>query len=91
MHHIAMLETADDMGDGVGFADMGQKFVAQPFALGGARHQTGNIDKFDGGRNHRLRLDDGRQRLHTSIGNLHDAYIRIDSRRDNCLPGAWPR
>jgi len=38
------------MHDRIGFADVGEKLVAEPFAFGGARHQSGDVDKLDGGR-----------------------------------------
>jgi hypothetical protein len=33
------------MDDGVHFADIGEELIAEPFALRGAAHQTGDIDE----------------------------------------------
>ena len=48
------------MDDRVDFADVGQKLVAQAFALAGPFHQAGDVDKFDPGGNHLLRTRQGR-------------------------------
>jgi hypothetical protein len=36
MHDIAVRETAEDVGNGVDFANMPEKLVAEPFAARGA-------------------------------------------------------
>src|SRR5690606_8940126 len=45
---IVVIEATHHVGDGVGFADVGQELVAQAFTLGGAFNQAGNIDKLHG-------------------------------------------
>ena len=40
MGDVAVLEAAHDMGDRVAFADIGEKLVAEPFALRGAAHEA---------------------------------------------------
>ena len=45
MGHITVFKTAQHMGNRVGFADIGQKLVAQPLTLRGAFDQTGDIHK----------------------------------------------
>ena len=56
--HVVVLEAAHHVDDGVGLADVGQKLVAQAFALAGTGHQTGDIDKLDDSRNDALGRDD---------------------------------
>ena len=50
MGDIVILETAQHMGDGVTFADIGQKLVAKALALAGAFDQPRDIDKGHAGR-----------------------------------------
>ena len=38
MHDVRILEAANDMGDGIDLADIGQELVAEAFALGSAAH-----------------------------------------------------
>ena len=45
MRDVAVLETAHDMRDRVAFADVGEKLVAEPLALGGAAHEAGDVDE----------------------------------------------
>ena len=52
MGDVVILETAQDMHDGIDFADIGEELVAEAFALGRAAHQTRNIDEAE------LRFDD---------------------------------
>ena len=51
MDNVAILKNPYDMDNSIDFADVGQKFIAQTFAFRSALDQTGNIDKFDDGRN----------------------------------------
>ena len=50
MGNVAILETAKHINNGIGFADIAEELVAETLALGGTAHQTGNIDKFELGR-----------------------------------------
>ncbi len=61
MDHIAILETAQDMGDGIDFADVGEKLVAKALALGGALDQTGDVHEGHPGRDRLLGFRDFRQ------------------------------
>ena len=78
MGDVVILETAQHMDDGVGFADIGQELVDQPFALGRAPHQAGNVDK------RQLRLDDLlrpanlRDRLQPGVRHSHAPLVRFD-------------
>ena len=51
MGDVGVLKTAQDVDDGIDFADIGQELVAEAFALGRAAHQTGDVDKLKGGGN----------------------------------------
>src|SRR5213075_1721263 len=75
---VGVIETADDLDDGVDFADVAEKLVAETFTLGGTLDQPGDIDELDGGGN-----DDGSfgkfcERLEARIGNGYNAEVRID-------------
>jgi len=76
------------MDHGVGFTDVGEKLVAQPFALAGTGNQAGNIDEFDDGRLNSLRLDDGRQGRQPGSGTstmpTFARWCRTDSSPPRC-------
>jgi len=78
VNHIIVFKTAHHMSDRVGFADVAQELIAQPFALGRARHQTGDVDELHRGRNNFLRFDDRRQRVQARVGHRHHADVGID-------------
>ena len=44
---VLVVEAADHMDDGIGHTDVGQEFVAQSLALGGALYQTGDVHKLN--------------------------------------------
>ena len=75
---VFVLETAHDMGDCIGLADVGEELVAQAFALGRAGHQAGDIDELHHRRHHFFRFDDGGQRREPRIRHLDDADIGLD-------------
>ena len=78
MDDIGVFKTAHHVDDGVGFADVRQELVAQPFALAGARDQPGNVDKLDDGGQHAFGFDDFGQLRQTRIGHLDDAHIGLN-------------
>ena len=78
MDDVVIVKAAHHLGDGVGFADVGEKLVAQSFAFGGTGDQPGNIDKFHRRRQHPLRFDDGSERIQPWIGHINDAGVRLD-------------
>ena len=45
MLDVVILETAQDVDDGIDFADVAEELVAQPFALRRAAHQPGDVDE----------------------------------------------
>ena len=46
---VVVFEAADDLDDGVGFADVGEELVAEAGAFGCAFDESGDVDEFDGG------------------------------------------
>ena len=78
MDHVGILEAAQHIGDGVDLADMGEELVAEPFALGGAAHQPGDIDEGEPRGDHLRGLGDGRQPVEPRVGDRHLADIRLD-------------
>ena len=76
--NIRIFKTADDLHDGIDFADVGEKFVAQTFALRRAFDEAGDIHEFDCGRNNDLRLGDLLQHFEPRIRHRDDADVRID-------------
>src|SRR5690606_28062892 len=81
---VVVLEAAHDVGDGGDLADMGQELVAEPLALMGALHQSGDVNELDAGRH------DGRdatrlvvqlpQRRQTRVGDGDHADVAVDGR-----------
>ena len=78
MHHVIVVKAAHDMSRGVAFADVGEKLVAQPFALRRAFDEAGNIHKLHRRGNHALRNDDGRERRQACVGYFYDAAVGLD-------------
>ena len=75
---VVILEAAQHMHDGVDLADVGEKLVAEAFALRRAAHEAGNVDEGNAGRDDLLRLARGGELLQTRIGYRHFAGIRLD-------------
>ena len=78
VHHVGIVETAHDVDDGIGLADVGKELVTQAFTLGGARDQARDVDELDNGRLHALRIDDLSQLGHARIRHLDDADVGLD-------------
>ena len=73
--HVFIVEAAHHVSDGVGFTDVGQEFVAQPFAFGGASDQAGNVHEFHGGGHDPLRADDGGEFVQTRVRHRYHAGV----------------
>jgi hypothetical protein len=54
VNDVRILEAAHDLDDGVDLADVGEKLVAEAFALAGAGDKAGDVDELDGGGNDNL-------------------------------------
>ena len=59
VHDVLVDEAAHHIDDAIGFANGGEKLVAQPLAFRRAGNEPGNIHELYDGRLHLLRLDDG--------------------------------
>ena len=68
VHDVVVLETAHDVRDRVGLANVREKLVAETLAFRGARDQACDVDEFHRGRNHFLRLHDARQHASRASG-----------------------
>jgi hypothetical protein len=78
MGHVTVLETAQDVGDGIDLADIGEELVAETLALGRAFHEARDIDEGHPRGNDLLRLRDPGQRVEPGIGDRHLAHIGFD-------------
>ena len=78
MDHIVVVKAAHHMDDGVGHADVAQKFVAQALALAGSLDQTGNIHELNDRRGGFLRVVHLRQLVQPVVGDSHHAHIGVD-------------
>ena len=78
MHHIAVVETAQHVDNGVGLADIAEKLVAEPLTLRGALHQTGDVYDFYRGGNDFIGFHQRGQRRKALIGYSYDAHIGFD-------------
>ena len=78
MHHIVVGETAHDVGDGVGLADVREELIAEALALGGAGDQPGDVHELHRARHHPRRAHDRGKLVEPWIGHGHDAGIRFD-------------
>ena len=78
MHHIRILEQADNVRHGIHIADMTEELVAEPLPLARAFDKSGDVDKLH------CRGDDLRgmfqldQIIHALVGNRYDSRIRIN-------------
>ena len=78
MGDVAVVEAAQYMDDGVRVADVGQEFVAEPFAFRRPFHQPGDVHDLDRGRDHPFGIVDLRQFDKPLVGNRDDAHIGLD-------------
>src|SRR6185312_12455953 len=76
--NVAVLETAQNVDDGVHFADIGQELVAKALTLRSATHQTGDSDELERCRHDFRRFADSREHVQTFVGHRDAANIRLD-------------
>ena len=76
--NIWVFETAHDLDDRVDFANVGQKFVAQSFALRRSFHQPGDIHELDGRWDNDGSFGDPGQHFQAGIRHRHNPDIRIN-------------
>ena len=78
MGHVGVLKAPHHMDDGIGGADIGQEFVAQALALGGALHQTGDVHEFHHGGGGLLGLIEVGKPAQPLVRHADHAYIGVD-------------
>lgn len=78
VNDIVVFEAANHVTDSFGFADVGQKLVAETFAFGRAFNQARDINELHGGRQDTLRFDDFSQLVQTRIGHRYDTGVRLN-------------
>ena len=79
MDHVVVVKAADHMDDGVGHADVAQKFVAQALAPAGPLHQAGDVHKLNHRRGGLLGVVHLRQPVQPGIRDGHHAHVGVDS------------
>ena len=52
MGDVVVVKTAEHMQNGIRFADIGEKFIAEALTLGGTLHQTCDVDNLHRGGHH---------------------------------------
>ena len=75
---VGIIKAAHDVDDGIHFADVGQEFIAQPFAFARAFHQPGNVHKLDDGGQHALGIHEGFEDLQALVGHGNHAHVGLD-------------
>src|SRR2546423_12490361 len=76
--HVSVLETAHDLDDGVYFADVAEKLIAEAFTCARAFYQAGDVDELNCRRRDFLGFGELSQLLQTQIWNSDDADVWID-------------
>lgn len=75
---IGIGKGADDVANGLTFADVGEEFVAEALALTGASDQAGDIDEFDGGGDDFLGVVELGEVVQTGVRDGDDANVWLD-------------
>ena len=78
MDDVVVFETAHHVRDGVDFANVREKLVAQALALRCPGDQSCDIHELHRGRQNLLRMHDGGELLQTRIRHRHHAHIGIN-------------
>lgn len=85
MGNIAIFKAAQHVGDGIHFADICEKLVAQPFAFAGAFYKAGDVYKRHPGWNDLRGIRDLCQSVEARIGHGHIPDIRFNgAEREIC-------
>ena len=79
MGDVVIFKTTQYMGNGIDFANIAKKLIAQPFAFRRPAHQAGNIDKAQTRRNTIGRGGNFSQIIQPFVGHGHIADIRLNS------------
>ena len=75
VHHVAIVEAAEHVDDGIGLADISQELIAQAFALGCALHEARNIDNLHRGGDDAARMDEFGEPRQSLIGHGDDTDV----------------
>ena len=75
MNDVVVLKAANHVYNGIDFADVAQKLVAQTFAFGGTLYQTGNVHKFQRCRCELVWFIHFCQFVQTSVRHRNDTHI----------------
>src|SRR5271155_3009320 len=78
MSDVPVLEASNDVRDRIALPDIGEKLVAEAFALRGAADKSGNVDEGESRRNDLLRAGDLRERDQARVGNGDVADVGLN-------------
>ena len=78
MGNVGILEAAHHVSDRIDLANGGKKLVAEALTLGGATHQSRDIDESQPGRNDLRRLADLVELVEPGIGHRDLTHVRLD-------------
>ena len=78
MADLVVFETAHDVEDRLHFANLGEKFIAEPLALAGAAHQAGDIHHFQHGGHDGGGFSNLGEALQIAVRHRHAAGIGLD-------------
>ena len=78
VHHVAVVEAAEHMQDGVALADVGQELVAKAFAPAGSAHQAGNVHDVHRGGDGTLGLAYLGEHVQTAVGNVGASEVGLN-------------
>ena len=76
--HIRVFKAANHLRNCICLADVGEKLVAQPFALRGSFDKPCDVDKRDGGIHDLFAVRLCREGIESRIEHIDDANIWID-------------
>ena len=78
MGNVLVLETPDDVDDGIDLSDMAEELVTQTFPLRGPGHKPGDVDELDGGGRHLLGVGQRGEAVEAVIRHRHHTDVRFD-------------
>ena len=78
MGDVFIVEAAHHFHDGGAFADVGQKLVAETFALAGPAHETGDVHEVHGGVDGFGGLHELGERVDALVGHGHGGLVGLD-------------
>ena len=87
MRDVIVVETAQNVDDSIGFADVSEELIAQTFALGGSFHEAGDVDDFARSRHYATGMHQFGQLGQALIGHGNHANVGFNrtKREISCL------